>query len=1169
MADRYFIQAGSGMFEDTECWSLTKGGESGASVPGAGDVAIFDENSAQCQINSEVLCQLNVDDAPQLTLMVVGTEEFGQGILSLQSDLTIQALSVQGTGVFQSNDYAVNLGTVVGEAIADASFSCLDTPTVDFGSSIITIGNGVSNVDFILNEAVILTATDATIILNLSPSNEEGTGGDSDFYGGGKIFGTVTIYAVATGVLGIHGNNTFGQLLISGDGIINFEDTQTLSEGESFVATGVTPGGLILGLFEEALDWTLDIGSGAVTITNCNISHSIATGGANFNAINCVDGGGNTGWNFFFEGDEDPVYSDIGSRLIPFVFSVSDAFALEFGDYYIRFIHNREQIVKAYAAWVTATNYLVGELVTDTGSYYRCLVNHTSGTFATDLGTDYWEETEGATDLVYEIPSPYAVADIKTIKYCQSADVLYLFHPSYAPRKLSRIADDEWQLTTVNFRPPPTIESSFTPDATLTPSATTGENILFTASAAVFLTGDVTRMIVSGASRAVIKSFNSTTEIICDIIDDFINTDVIASGDWKMTGSPIGALLPSIGSPINASMSLAVDDADLSGLTKIAMTIPGEDNWELSASGTNEYYLKNTASFYTSGKPAAVYVNAGAYTCVEGTLGALLSDWQWGWGDNDALGYDTIYFCCGYGTASLDPDGLGAPNLMRSVSLEVSDVFRDSDVGKYVYIYGGLIKITTILSNSKVSGIILKELDPDLDNAGAIEPTSTWTLREDLWSAANGYPSCGVFYEDRLVLSGVTAYPENVRGSAVGDYENFSPGTGDDDSYDFSIAGRLINTIHWIEPREYLILGSTGAEWRLGPEDSGAAMTPLNVVAKQQTSFGCANLDPLTIRNCTLFVQRALRKIREFTNNPTSVNIEYVAPDLTMLAEHITEGKIAGMCYQQEPLSIVWIWMEDGTLASMTYLRDEDVIGWARHPISGTVESMCCIPADGYDEVYAIIKRTINGVVIRSIEVLEKLFIDDTDTFDDNKGLNAFFVDCGITYNDVPATSIPVAHLIGEEVAILADGQVKANQTVDGSGNITLTTAASVVHAGLPYNGKMTTMRPEIALQDGTAQGRMKRIINLVIRVLNSGTFKAGRDAVNVDEYGFATYDSSVYQVLFANSDLPTASPISLFTGDKKVPFDGDFNREGRLTIIQDKPLPLTVVAIAAELEIT
>jgi hypothetical protein len=345
-------------------------------------------------------------------------------------------------------------------------------------------------------------------------------------------------------------------------------------------------------------------------------------------------------------------------------------------------------------------------------------------------------------------------------------------------------------------------------------------------------------------------------------------------------------------------------------------------------------------------------------------------------------------------------------------------------------------------------------------------------------------------------------------------------------------------------------------------------MTPLNVIARQKTSFGCADIDQLSIGNCTLFVQAACRKIRELTLDKTSINTEYVAPDLTMLAEHMTAGKIAGMCYQQEPFSIVWVFLEDGSLRSMTYQRDEEVVAWCRHPFIGSVESIISLPGDGYDEVYIISNRTIDGSTARYIEVLERPFMDDDATFKANKGLNAFFVGCGITYNGSEATTITgLDHLEGEEVAILADGVAKPNQTVTG-GQITLTTAASVVHVGLPYTGQITTQRPEFGLKDGTSQGLVKRIISLVIRVLNSGTFKAGRDETNIDEYGFITYDQTTYETLFRNSDTPTGTALTLFTGDKVVPFDGSFNREGRLTIIQDKPLPLTVVGIMADLEV-
>lgn len=865
------------------------------------------------------------------------------------------------------------------------------------------------------------------------------------------------------------------------------------------------------------------------------------------------------------------------SRLIPFVFSESDAFVLEFGANYIRFMHNRAQIAVSYAAWQTATYYKVGQLVSNSGSYYRCLVAHTSGTFATDLAAGDWAATGGASDTIYELYSPYAAADVAKIKYCQSCDVLYLFHPSYAPRKLMRVSDSEWYLQAINFRPPPLILATHYLNATLTPSATTGSNVKFTAGSAVFLTGDVGREIKYGAGRAVINTYYSATVVTCDIIDDFPSVAVIAAGTWRLTGYNKGYLLPSIYDPgktpnVGERLTVYVSDGDLEDAW-VDLNTSGQNYWEKSGTGTYIYYLKSTATGYTATEPDKVRIATRDFDTPVAGGPASLSGSGWAWGDIDTLGYNTIY------VYAWDPDAsvnVNTGHVKRTSSSAVREVFRSSDVGKYITIHRGVLKIVAIVDSRTITCEVVKMMEPDdawedTDSDGdsdSVVPTWDWVLYEEMWSATNGYPSCGAFFEDRLVVAGVPAYPENIRGSVVGDYENFSPGTEDDDSYDFSINGKTVSLIRWIDPREYLVLGTVSSEWMLGSNESGkSSITPTNIDAKRQTTCGCADIDPLPINHCTLFVQSSLRKIREFTLNPTSVNTEYVAPDLTRLAEHMTAGNIAGMCYQQEPFSVVWVWMADGSLASLTYLREEEVVGWASHPMDGNIESMCSIPGDGYDEVYAIINRTINGSTVRYIEVLEKICTDDNATFVANKGLNAFYVDCGVTYNGAPATVITgLGHLEGEAVSVLADGAVKAGHTV-ASGQITLTTAASVVHVGLDIAGKITTMRPALSLNDGTSQGKMMRIINLIIRVLNSGTFKAGRDATNVDEYGFASYDQTAYQVLFATSDTPLGSPVALYTGDKKVPFDDEFNRDGRLSIIQDKPLPLNIVAINAEIE--
>ena len=784
------------------------------------------------------------------------------------------------------------------------------------------------------------------------------------------------------------------------------------------------------------------------------------------------------------------------SVLIPFIFSVSDALDLEFGDYYIRFYKSGAQLK-------------VG-------------------------------------GVAYEVISPYAAADVAEIKYCQSADVLYLTHHDYAPRKLSREADTNWTLSIINFNSPPTSELAFKPDSTLVPAAVTGTGVSFTSGENIFLSGDVGRIIRSGASRATITAFNAADHVTCDIIDDFNSTAAIISGMWEMLGSPSGSIYPSVCGPVGRSCTITGTGASETITEHFA------NEWIASpALGATFYYLGNTGISFLYAKPDRVYQSGALF--VEGILLSLGLP-QWAWGDADTLGYSTVYI-----RTLSDPTNIANP-LHSAVVAAAPDIFRAADVGKYIRLLDGCVKITGFNSASSLSAVIIQnmtDVDEDADDDSSTTPsdnhTRAWTLESAVWNATDGYPTCCTFYEDRLFF----ARGENIRGSQTGDYENFATGVTDSDGIDFSLNARMFSSIVWMEPREYLIIGTKSGEWRVGPEDSGSALTPLNVVAKQHTQYGCADIMPLTIGNCTLFVQKALRKLREFTSNPTSVNIEYVAPDLTLLAEHITESGIAGLCYQQEPYSIVWMYLTDGTLIGMTYLRDQDVIALHEHPTTGHVESMAVIPASGYDQVSMIVERTINGSIVRNVETLAPFFSDDAATFTANNGLNAFFVDCGATYSGAAATSITGGgHLEGETVAVVADGAYVGTKVI-AAGAFTLTTAASVVHFGLPYTGTLETMRPEIGLRDGTAQGRLKQIFKLVLRLLNSATFKCGRDTTHLEA------------VILRATDDATGEEKPLFTGDQDVSYESAIDRDARIMIVQDKPLPVTVVAIYPEVEMS
>lgn len=88
------------------------------------------------------------------------------------------------------------------------------------------------------------------------------------------------------------------------------------------------------------------------------------------------------------------VYFAKGTKLYQYG---NDVFANE--DYTADFIDDYD------TEWATSTAYVVGDRVLQGETAYICIVDHTSGTFSTDLAAELWEEYEGdAIDFVWEMP---------------------------------------------------------------------------------------------------------------------------------------------------------------------------------------------------------------------------------------------------------------------------------------------------------------------------------------------------------------------------------------------------------------------------------------------------------------------------------------------------------------------------------------------------------------------------------------------------------------------------------------------------------------------------------------------------------------------------------------------------------------------------------------------
>ena len=135
------------------------------------------------------------------------------------------------------------------------------------------------------------------------------------------------------------------------------------------------------------------------------------------------------------------------TRLLPFTYSTTQTMVLELGNGYIRFHTQGATLLQGSpAAWSSATAYTVGSLVSRSGVNYYCIAAHTN---QVPPNATYWyaEPLTGE----YEIPTPYATADLFDIHHVQSADVLTIVHPSYAPRELRRNGATNWTLVPITF----------------------------------------------------------------------------------------------------------------------------------------------------------------------------------------------------------------------------------------------------------------------------------------------------------------------------------------------------------------------------------------------------------------------------------------------------------------------------------------------------------------------------------------------------------------------------------------------------------------------------------------------------------------------------------------------------------------------------------------------
>jgi len=492
----------------------------------------------------------------------------------------------------------------------------------------------------------------------------------------------------------------------------------------------------------------------------------------------------------------------------------------------------------------------------------------------------------------------------------------------------------------------------------------------------------------------------------------------------------------------------------------------------------------------------------------------------------------------------------GTLTLSSTTGVNSNQGWLSTDVGRLVHMVDGHVKITGYTSSTVVD----MEVIADISNGSA---STDFALGS--FSDTTGHPSCVTFFEQRLVFAATLSQPQTLFFSKSGDYENMDDnyhGTvADDDAIIYTIASNQVNAIRFMTATRTLIIGTAGGEFAVSGGGTDIAITPTNILIKKQSNNGAANVDALAVGNATLFLQRARRKLRELAYN---FDVDgYVAPDLTILAEHISEGGFKQLSYQQEPNQVIWGVRNDGQLVGLTYQREQQVVAWHRHIFGGTFssgntvcDSVATIPTDDSEyQTWVINKRTINGATKRYVEYIHQYDFDETDDTSFN------FLDSQLSYDGSPVTTISgLDHLEGETVSILADGATHPDKTVS-SGSITLDRSANKVKVGLSYTSLLQTMRIDAGSQNGTSQSKTKRIYEITARLYESIGVEIGPDLNNME------------RIPFRSSANAMDSGINVFTGDKEIEFRGNYETDGFIFVRQTQPLPLTILSLYPKLQ--
>ena len=855
-------------------------------------------------------------------------------------------------------------------------------------------------------------------------------------------------------------------------------------------------------------------------------------------------------------------------RLIPFNFGQDQAYVLEFGEETFTGATSgatTNKLVYATGGFTTRQHSLVGATVTNTTdsttAYVKAVDSNTQLSLQDASGSDVDIFTSGENFSIahkyvrfyktnaqllsggnpYAVASPYSSSDLADLSFTQSADILFIAHPSYQPRQLIRSGDTNWAFEYVHTKDGPYGDINPFGSATIQVVGTeTSEEVgdplldlsdhFFQFANHELLDGMRVRMALASSGTMPTYHLTSTTDSSTTSFSNSVDYFVV-----NATATTFQLSTSLNGRPVYLRASTDTVTISKRVFPKgVAVTLQVGD-------GTSSTWATSTS--YAKG--AIVKESGGTvyYTCIVAHTSAANKNPT---GTLGADYWDKLQINNGLGFQSYDQDTYFRINPLKGTAIN-----------------WGYVQLDSITNALEVTATVKEELV-------ARGPNHEW--RKYAWNSNAGWPRTIEIFQQRMCFGGNNDNPQTIWFSKTADFFNFSPSekigvasgnvsaTGarvvgeqikDDNGLTLTISSATVDLIDFMISGKKLTVGTSGGVFQMYGSETEITITPFNFSIDRVTSYPTeTGALPLIIDQNVIYVQKNGRKLRAIAYSQDAGGNQ--ASDMTLRADDIALGEIKDITYQDMPYNVIWARLNDGKMIACTYNQALSMMAWSNHEIAGTnavVESITVIPTSTHHQLWMVVKRTVNSATVRYVEYMDRFYDSGEITSDE-----AHYVDSGIYTQGSDITNLTgLNHLEGESLRVLADSALQTGTFTVSSGAITIN-EADKIHAGLGFDSFVTTLDIPNGPQ-GILVGNRKKISRIVVKLLDTMGLKYGPNTGELDEM--------IYR--FPTDNLGNAVPF--FSGDEVLTMGNMTYDDHNVVIGQNGPFPLSILLIGFDYE--